>query len=113
MIRRLLEAHYFQNQEKPSQTQIRFWLLELRTPQLLIETARSNPRLCLRLASRRPLLAHALHANPEELERSLMLEESAERERDRQYWAPLPAELQKMRHGQIPTSPPQSRHDTE
>ena len=35
MIRRLVEAHYFQNQKRPNPAQVRFWLIELRTPQLL------------------------------------------------------------------------------
>ena len=34
----------------------------------------------------------------EELERSLMAEESAERDQDRRYWLPLKAELEKLRH---------------
>jgi hypothetical protein len=32
MLRRLLEVHYFANRENPTHEQIRFWLLELRTP---------------------------------------------------------------------------------
>jgi hypothetical protein len=32
------------------------------------------------------------------LEQALMVEESAEREQDRQYWLPLKAELEKLRH---------------
>ena len=40
MIRRLVEAHYFQNRAKPNPAQIRFWLQELRTPEILLELAR-------------------------------------------------------------------------
>ena len=32
MIRRFVEAHYFQNSAKPNPAQVRFWLQELRTP---------------------------------------------------------------------------------
>jgi TPP-dependent indolepyruvate ferredoxin oxidoreductase alpha subunit len=98
MIRRLVEAHYFQNSAKPDPAQIRFWFQELRTPQLLVEVAQRHNLLCRRLVSTRPLLAHAVLEKLEELERALMAEESAERERDRQYWVPLRAELEKLRH---------------
>src|ERR1017187_3129058 len=37
MIRRLVEAHYFQHSAKAGAAQIKFWLLELRTPQLLMD----------------------------------------------------------------------------
>jgi hypothetical protein len=100
MIRRLVEAHYFQNHVRPNPRQIRFWLVELRTPQLLVEVAQRHIRLCRRLLSTRPLLAQAALGGLEELERALMAEESAERDRDRRYWLPLRAELEKLRHAQ-------------
>lgn len=98
MIRRLVEAHYFQNNIKPNPAQIRFWFLELRTPQLLMEAAQRHPALCRRLATERPLLAHAASGQMEDLERALLNEESAERDRDRHYWLPLRTELEKLRH---------------
>lgn len=97
MIRRLVEAHYFQNSAKPNPAQIRFWLQELRTPQLLVEVGRRHPRLCRRLAAKRLLLAHAVPGLMEELERALMAEETEERGRDRQYWLPLRRELERLR----------------
>jgi hypothetical protein len=97
MIRRLVEANYFQNSAKPNPAQIRFWLQEFRTPQLLVEVAQRHTLLCRRLVSKRPLLSHAAPGKLEELERALTAEESAERERDRQYWLPLRAELEKLR----------------
>ena len=98
MIRRLVEAHYFQNNVKPNPAQIRFWFQELRTPQLLMEAAQRHPALCRRLAAERPLLAHAASGQMEDLEGALLSEESAERDRDRRYWLPLRAELEKLRH---------------
>ena len=98
MIRRLLEAHYFQNNAKPNPEQIRFWLQELRTPEILIELADIHPSLCRQLATKRPLLAEAIRADRQGVERALLAEETAERERDRQYWLPLRAELEKLRH---------------
>jgi hypothetical protein len=89
MIRRLVEAHYFQNNTKPNPAQIRFWLLEL--------AGRYAPT-CRRLVSARPLLAHAVPDETKKLEQALMAEESAEREQDRRYWLPLKVELEKLRH---------------
>ena len=49
------------------------------------------------MVSTRPLLVHGALGEMEELERALTAEESAERERDRRYWLPLRAELEKLR----------------
>jgi hypothetical protein len=98
MIRRLVEAHYFQNNTKPNSAQIRFWLQEFRTPQLLVEVARRYPAICRQLARQRVLLAHAQSGRMADLERALLAEETAERQRDREYWLPLRRELEKLRH---------------
>jgi hypothetical protein len=100
MIRRLVEAHYFQNSGKPHLAQIGFWLQELRTPELLVEVAQRHIMRCRRLVSTRPLLAQAEFGKLPELAQALMAEEFAERERDRRYWLPLRAELEKLRHAQ-------------
>jgi hypothetical protein len=44
MIRRLVEAHYFENKTAPNSDQIDFWFRELRTPGLRIDRARIWPR---------------------------------------------------------------------
>ncbi|MCI0351285.1 MAG: hypothetical protein L0Z53_17820 [Acidobacteriales bacterium] len=98
MIRRLVEAHYFQNREKPTMAQIKFWLRELRTPALLIEIAQLHATSCRRLVAERPLLANAASGQGGELERALHDEEAAERERDKLYWLPLRKELEQLRH---------------
>lgn len=98
MIRRLVEAHYFQNHTKPTAAQIRFWFREFRTPELLIELARLYPALCRRLAGQRPLLAHALSGKPDELEQALRAEEITERQRDKEHWLPLRREMEILRH---------------
>jgi len=98
MIRRLVEAHYFQNRSRASAAQFRFWLQELRTPELLVEVARSNTALCRRLVPQRPLLAMAASGYLGELELALNSEEIAERARDKRYWLPLRQELEKLRH---------------
>lgn len=97
MIRRLVEAHYFQHRGKPSKAQIAFWLRELRTPELLIEIARRHAGLCGRLVRDRPLLAAAVTRQGDDLERALREEEAIERERDKRYWLPLRKELETLR----------------
>jgi len=98
MIRRLVEAHYFQNHGAPSPAQVRFWLRELRTPQLLMEVAKAHPHIRRQLVQRRPLLALTVRAKIAELEGALISEETAERARDRRYWSPLLSELERLRH---------------
>jgi len=97
MIRRLVEAHYFQHRRDPNPAQVKFWLRELRTPELLIEIARVKAGVCRRLVAVRPLLAHATKAAAA-LEPELTAEETAERELDKIYWLPLRRELEKLRH---------------
>jgi hypothetical protein len=100
MIRRLVEAHYFSNQPKARAAQIRFWLLELRTPQLLIEGARAHADAARRLARKRPLLKHASSTSLNQLEQGLAAEENQLRAEDRAYWSPLLKELERLRHPQ-------------
>jgi len=98
MIRRLLEAHYFQHQKKPTLKQFKFWFQELRTPSLLVELARKHSDLCRQFISKRPLLRFAAVGSSAELERALLTEESTERELDKAYWDPLRRELEQLRH---------------
>jgi hypothetical protein len=99
MIRRLVEANFFENRRKPNPAQIRFWLAEFRTPQLLIEIAWINSAVAKKLAAKRPLLRLALASETRKLEKALAAEELVERESDRHYWLPLKKMLEKLRHG--------------
>ncbi|HWD92048.1 MAG TPA: hypothetical protein VG938_06835 [Verrucomicrobiae bacterium] len=98
MVRRLVEANYFQHFDKPNPAQIKFWLMELRTPELLIELAKRHILLSRQLAVRRPLLAGARSGKAALLKRGLAAEEAAERKQDEIYWSPLFKELEKLRH---------------
>lgn len=98
MIRRLVEAHYFSPHAKPRAAQIKFWLLELRTTQLLLEVAQAHASLARRLAVQRPLLRHAVAGKPAPLESALAAEENQMRTEDKAYWSPLLRELEKLRH---------------
>jgi hypothetical protein len=97
MLRRLVEAHYFQNRDHPTPAQVRFWLLELRSPELLIEIARSHRAACARAVRQRSLLQAAARGDRTELDVALREEETKERDSDREYWQPLRAELERIR----------------
>ena len=101
MVRRLIEVNYFGNRENPSREQIRFWLLELRTPDLLIELAQTQGRIPVQLCRKRPLLELAVTGSKPLLADALLAEEQREREADRQYWAPLKKELENLRHSRV------------
>jgi len=98
MVRRLVEASYFEHFEKPNPAQIKFWLLELRTPVLLIKLARNHLATAKKFVKKRRLLAHAISGRALLLERALLAEEAAERKKDKTYWSPLLKELEKLRH---------------
>ncbi len=97
MISRLVQASYFAGRDAPTVQQVEFWLRELRTPSLLIDTAASYPAECGRLAGGRPLLSLAAAGDADALDRALRDEERGEREADISYWAPLKAELRRLR----------------
>ncbi len=101
MVRRLMEAHYFQHRNHPTPARVRFWMLELRSPELLIEVARRHRRACERAARQRPLLRHAERGDRMALEAALHEEETREREADRRYWRPLRAELERIRRRRV------------
>ena len=97
MIRRLLEASYFESRDNPTSGQIEFWLRELRTPELLIECARAFPHVAGSVAGARSAVQAAINGETEVLERELQLEQERERTADRAYWAPLRRELEQLR----------------
>jgi hypothetical protein len=97
MLRRLVEANYFQHRASPSTEQIDFWLRELRTPSLLIEVVLAHTERARERMSLRPLLGTALAGDEAAIEAALTDEERREREADRAYWRPLRAELEELR----------------
>jgi hypothetical protein len=101
MIRRLVEANFFENRRHPNSAQIRFWLRELRTPELLIEVAKHHPKVAERLVPKRALIQSALTGHIKNLTDELLAEEAAEREKDRRYWLPLKRELEQLRHSAL------------
>jgi hypothetical protein len=101
MIRALLEADYFANRHAQPSARIEFWLLEMRSPELLIELAEQHRPEAERLSHKRQLLAAALARDSVLLNQLLAQEEAGERERDTTYWRALKAELEQLRHKRL------------
>ena len=102
MVRRLIEAHYFEHRNEATAAQVRFWLRDLRTPELLLETAGRWPGAWLAQKRHRALLKLARPGREADLAEALLREEWAERRADARYWAPLKAELERLRHPRPP-----------
>jgi hypothetical protein len=100
MLRRLVEANYAQHAASATEEQLRFWLSESRTPQMLLDLAARAPALANELLAQRPLLQHAIQSDLREIRTALADEQSREREADRLYWEPLKRELETMRRAQ-------------
>ena len=96
MIRRLLEADYFAHSASPRRRQVRFWLREARSPEILRELAGRYPRQFQQEMRRRNLPGSGQGSLPA-WEKALRREEDGERARDRAYWQPLRRELEEMR----------------
>jgi len=99
MIRRLVEQSYFRHSASATQELVRFWLRELRTPELLVEVASAHPELAHADAVLRPAVQAALAARLEGVSDALDAEEREERRKDREYWYPLKRELEEFRPG--------------
>ena len=97
MLRRLVEANYYAHGESPSRDQLAFWLLEARTPRILLDLASTYPALTESLVRQRQLLAAARQNDAALVERLLGEEQRLERQRDREYWEPLKLELERLR----------------
>ncbi len=105
MIQRLLEVDYLSCRGEATSESVNFWLMEMRTPELLCELVRLFPEAAESLMPLRPLLVAANEGNLVELEIALMNEMLEEKARDREYWAPLKARLGELRRK---TNRPQS-----
>jgi hypothetical protein len=99
MIRRLVEASFAQHGGHSTDEQLRFWLAESRTPEMLIELAARFPEVARTASHQRSLLSEAIAASRRTLRQALAQEQEAEREADRKYWEPLKRELEQLRRG--------------
>lgn len=98
MIRRLVEANYAQHRDTRSDDRLQFWLLESRTPEMLIEIAARFPAATRSAVDRRPLLTEAISGSRQSLRSVLASEREAVEAADRAYWEPLRRELETLRH---------------
>jgi hypothetical protein len=101
MIRRLIEADYASGAAAPNLEQVRFWMKEARTPELLKALVSRFPAEADSIAANRPLLRAAKDADDPAIERALLEEEQTERAADRAYWAPLRRELEELRRARL------------
>jgi hypothetical protein len=97
VIELLVTIHYRENGGQPTPDWIRFWLVEARTPELLVELASHFPAETRAQAALRPLLAHAITGDLAALRPALDAEVRAEQDKDRAYWEPLRRELEVFR----------------
>ena len=97
MIRRLVEVNWFEFRDQATDSRVSFWLRELRTPELLAECAATFSEAAAVLAGEREAVDAAIAGDRARIERALLDEQEQERERDRQYWKPLRAELEELR----------------
>lgn len=97
VIELLVNIHIHENSAAPRPDWIRFWLSECRTPVQLVALARRFTAECGALTPIRPLLNHALTADPAALIPALDAEMRAEQAVDRAYWEPVRRELEAMR----------------
>ena len=97
IIEALVEGHYHVNGTEPTSERVRFWLIEARGPERLVELARRFPAEARALIGERSLLDHALAGDLAALRPALDAEVRAEQDKDRAYWAPLKRELESLR----------------
>ncbi len=100
VITALVENHYVADEFEPTPGRIEFWLLEVRTPERLLEiTARFSAETSNLIASR-PLLTHAVTGDLDALRTALDAEVRVEQAKDRAYWEPLKRQLEAFRRAE-------------
>jgi len=97
MIEALVEGHYHATGAEPTAERVRFWLVEARGSERLVELAGRFPAEARVLTGARPLLAHAIAGDLAALRPALDAEVRAEQDKDRAYWEPLKRELESIR----------------
>ena len=101
MIARLLEQRYFRLGTSPGDREIEFLLMELRTPELLVDLSSRFPGIAARVLGVRPAVAEAIVGDIERVRSVLNDEEAEEKRRDREYWRPLRTEPEQLRHARL------------
>lgn len=97
MVARLVDASFLGAGDAPTPQQVRFWLRELRTPRYIIDVAAAHAETARIMAADRPAVAAAIKHDEPGVREALRAEEQRERAADALYWAPLRAELSRLR----------------
>lgn len=103
MVRQLVDVHYRDPAVDATEPRVRFWLRELRSPDLLVGCVAQFPALAAMISTERPAVAAALadYDDPDArlaaIRTALAEEEARERAADEAYWRPLLAEQAEMR----------------
>ncbi len=82
---------------EPTTQQVAFWLMESRTPGMLIELTKRYRGQAASLKEVRTTLTYARAGDVAGVEAELEREEKTSREEDRKYWGPLRKELEELR----------------
>jgi hypothetical protein len=100
VIEALVAIHYTENLSTPTNDWIQFWLLETRSPEMLVEICARFPEETGQLLKSRPLLSTAIDRNLPRLREELVSEVMQEQEKDRLYWEPLKREMEEFRRAE-------------
>jgi hypothetical protein len=105
VIEALVEAHYDALKSQPTAERLKFWFLESRTPERLIELCGRFPGEADGFFTERPLLARAIESDLVGLREELDAEKRREQEKDRLYWEPLKREMEEFRRAERAAAP--------
>ena len=97
-IGELVAADMIAHERSADRSRAAFWLRECRDADALIHLALEFREIAVTTMADRPLLHVALHGDRSALELELAREQIDGKQADREYWAPLRAELEQMRH---------------
>lgn len=98
MLKRLVENDIVLHRKDPSVDRIKWWFLESRDAASLNRLGGEYLKILKECIAIRPLLKTIIEKDINKLEMALHEEEIREREKDKEYWAPLRKELETMRH---------------
>lgn len=98
MLKRLVDNDIFLHKKNPSKDHLNWWFKECRNLEILIKLVNQYPDAAQKSVKDRPLLMAAIQSKREKLKEKFEQEENLERQKDREYWAPLKKELESLRH---------------
>jgi hypothetical protein len=100
VIEALVAIHYNENHSTPTAEWIEFWLMESRSPEMLVEICTRFTKEAAELCKNRALLSAAIDHDLPKLREELLAELLREQEKDRLYWEPLKREMEEFRRAE-------------